>query len=124
MAPVVDEVVAILHPWPDAGDGGDESYEEVERERQAEAKVLELSWAHGDEDPVLASLRAARARMLAAEQEMRRLIAYAREFTGPRPYTLADLAEAAGMSISGIRTAYDDEEIDFVASAVGHGPRA
>ena len=63
---------------------------------------------------MLTSLRAARARMLAAELEMRRLIAYAREFVRPRPYTLADLAEAAGMSISGIRTAYDDDEIGFV----------
>jgi len=33
------------------------------------------------------------------------LIAYGRRFTHPRPYKLIDLANAAGMSISGVRTA-------------------
>ena len=41
-----------------------------------------------------------------AAREMRLLLAYAREFATPRPYRLVDLAEAAGMSVSGIRTAY------------------
>src|SRR5437899_2077727 len=114
MASVVEEVAAILHPLASADDAGAHEHGQVEDERRVEAEQLELSWVHGGEDPVLTSLRAARARMLAAELEMRRLIAYAREFVRPRPYTLADLAEAAGMSISGIRTAYDDDEIGFV----------
>jgi hypothetical protein len=33
------------------------------------------------------------------------------EFTRARPCRLEDLARAAGMSISGIRTAYDEDEI-------------
>jgi len=45
------------------------------------------------------------------EADMRLLIAYGRCFTHPRPYKLIDLANAAGMSISGIRTAYDTDEI-------------
>ncbi len=55
---------------------------------------------------------------------MRRLLAYGREFTRPRPYRLADLADAAGMSISGVRTAYDAEEIAQVADATGLKPSA
>jgi hypothetical protein len=121
MASVVEEVAAILHPFASADEEG--LQDRVDEERRVEAEQLELSWIHGGEDPVLASLSAARARMVAAELEMRRLIAYAREFVRPRPYTLADLAEAAGMSISGIRTAYDDDEIDFVTSALGQGRR-
>jgi hypothetical protein len=55
---------------------------------------------------------------------MRLLIAYGREFTRPRPYRLEDLARAAGMSISGIRTAYDEEdEIAEVAKLTGTRPR-
>jgi AraC-like DNA-binding protein len=77
----------------------------------------------GGEDPLLTSLTRARDRMLAAERDLRLLIAYAREFTEPRPYRLEDLARAAGMSISGIRTAYDDNEIDQVASITGLQPR-
>ena len=54
---------------------------------------------------------------------MRLLIAYGREFTRPRPYRLEDLARAAGMSISGIRTAYDQDEIAEVARLTGTRPR-
>jgi hypothetical protein len=61
--------------------------------------------------------------MLQAEARMRLLIAYGREFTRPRPYRLEDLARAAGMSISGIRTAYDENEIAEVARLTGTKPR-
>jgi hypothetical protein len=57
-------------------------------------------------DLVLAALAGARARRDQADQEIRLLIAYARECVTPRPYRLADLADAAGMSISGVRVAY------------------
>ena len=40
------------------------------------------------------------------------LLAYGREVATPRPYRLADLAKAAGMSISAIRTAYDRTDIE------------
>ena len=63
-------------------------------------------------DPVLAALRAARARRDQADRDIRILLAYARELTTPRPYRLADLAEATGKSISGVRTAYSPADID------------
>ena len=47
-----------------------------------------------------------------ADQDMRLLLAYAREHVTPRPYRLGDLAQAAGMSISGVRTAYSQADID------------
>ena len=55
---------------------------------------------------------------------MRLLIAYGRRFVYPRPYKLIDLAEAAGMSISGVRTAYDTDEIDQAAGILGRSPAA
>jgi AraC-like DNA-binding protein len=61
--------------------------------------------------------------MLAAERDLRLLLAYAREFAEPRPYRLEDLARAAGMSISGVRTAYDHDEITQVAEMTGLQPR-
>jgi len=63
-------------------------------------------------DPVLAALRAARVRREQADRDIRILLAYARELTTPRPYRLADLAEAIGKSISGIRTAYTIADVD------------
>jgi hypothetical protein len=62
---------------------------------------VRLARDEGGEDPLLTSLAHARDRMLAAERDLRLLIAYAREFAEPRPYRLDDLARAAGMSISG-----------------------
>jgi hypothetical protein len=63
-------------------------------------------------DPVLAALRAARARRDQADRDIRILLAYARELATPRPYRLADLAEATGKSISGVRTGYTPADID------------
>ena len=64
------------------------------------------------DDPLLSALADAAQRKQRAERDMRLLLAYAREHTKPRPYRLADLAEAAGKSISGIRTAYTQADIE------------
>jgi hypothetical protein len=63
-------------------------------------------------DPLLDALREARDRKDKADHDIRLLLAYARELTSPRPYRLADLAAAAGMSISGIRVAYTREHVE------------
>jgi hypothetical protein len=68
-------------------------------------------------DPLLTALAGLRRQRHDLDASMRRLLAYGREFTRPRPYRLADLADAAGMSISGVRTAYDADDIAQVAEA-------
>jgi hypothetical protein len=67
------------------------------------------------DDPLFAALADARERRNRADRDMRLLLAYAREHVQPRPYRLADLAKAAGMSISGIRIAYTQADIDQAA---------
>jgi hypothetical protein len=71
------------------------------------------------EDPLLAALADAAQRKLRADQQIRLLLAYARELSTPRPYRLADLAKAAGMSISGVRTAYTKADIEHAARLTG-----
>jgi hypothetical protein len=75
-------------------------------------------------DPLLTTLAGLRRQRHDLDAAMRRLLAYGREFTRPRPYKLADLADASGMSISGVRTAYDADEIAQVADATGLKPAA
>ncbi len=75
-------------------------------------------------DPLLTTLAGIRRQRHDLDAAMRRLLAYGREFTRPRPYKLADLADAAGMSISGVRTAYDADDIAEVAAATGLKPAA
>jgi hypothetical protein len=123
---LIDNITTIL-TWPDLdGQPGDlhgAIWDRAEDERAELAENLRLAWDEGGEDPLLTTLAQARSWMLAAERDMRLLIAYAREFAEPRPYRLDDLARAAGMSISGVRTAYDHDEITQVAEITGLQPR-
>ncbi|WP_327188220.1 hypothetical protein [Streptomyces sp. NBC_01334] len=81
--------------------------------------------AHHDdqrEDPLLIALGNARAAREAADREIRHLLAYGRELHGDRPYKLEPLAQASGMTPSGIRTAYTSSEIQTVAHQIGRAP--
>ena|SRR5690348_11936154 len=71
------------------------------------------------DDPLLAALAEAAQRKRQADRDIRLLLAYAREQVQPRPYRLADLADAAGMSISGVRTAYTKADTDHAAALTG-----
>ncbi|MEV2211174.1 hypothetical protein AB0H86_06700 [Streptomyces sp. NPDC050997] len=53
---------------------------------------------------------------------MRHLLAYGREFHGDRPYKFELLAQADGMTPSGMRTAYASSEIQTVARQIGRAP--
>lgn len=123
---LIDNITTIL-TRPDLDGQPDDAHgaiwDAAEAERAELADGLRLARDEGGEDPLLTSLTRARERVLAAERDLRLLLAYAREFAEPRPYRLDDLARAAGMSISGIRTAYDDDEITHVAHMTGLQPR-
>ena len=129
---IITDLMDLTHPLPEAprefadddeATGWSAMYEKAAEDREEYEQWLRLTWEHEDDyDPLLAQIAAARNAMLAAEARMRLLIAYGREFTRPRPYRLEDLARAAGMSISGIRTAYDDDEIAEVARLTGVRP--
>jgi hypothetical protein len=120
------DIAALLNPMPAPVDGGDESCsraaEAAWQEREETAEGLRMSWDEEDIDPLLSTLTSLRNRRLQLEADMRLLVAYGRCFTHPRPYKLIDLANAAGMSISGIRTAYDTDEIDQAAGILGRSP--
>jgi hypothetical protein len=86
--------------------------------------VQDKSGSTTSSDPVLAALAHAHARRMRAEEEIRLLLAYARRFVYPHPYTYGELAGAAGISVSGARTAYGPHDVEKVADATGLEPVA
>jgi hypothetical protein len=73
------------------------------------------------DDALLAALADARRRKDQAARDIRLLLAYAREIVAPRPYRLADLAQAAGLSISGIRIAYTASDVQHAGKLIYDG---
>jgi ElaB/YqjD/DUF883 family membrane-anchored ribosome-binding protein len=140
---IYEAVVAITHPLPDREDFAahnahlsaedqdlvfQELLQEVMGERERVLADLHEQAQHAAEaddyvDPLLAEIDACRDEMLRLERTMRLLIAYAREYVRPHPYQLKDLARAAGMSISGVRIAYDEDEVREVGELTGDKPR-
>ncbi|MFJ5588334.1 hypothetical protein ACIQCG_01125 [Streptomyces noursei] len=123
------DIAAICHPLPAPGDVPDDVFndvcESVQAEREEMVRNLEAATDAGweENEPLLSAISMARYRRSQADDEIRRLIAYGREFTSPRPYARAHLAAASGMSDSGIRSAYGHGEVAAVEKALGRSPR-
>lgn len=128
------DLAAVLHPLPQPVDPEPEWWSEVVDGVWQTREATQANWeaalnaGHEDDDgerydPVLDEIAGARQAVLEAEHRLRLLLAYAREFVGPRPYTLAELAHFAGMSISGVRTAYSTPEVGEVARRTRRRPR-
>jgi hypothetical protein len=125
------DIAALLNPAPASVEDESDESEELSHAAAAEAawyarqemaEDLRAGWSEADIDPLLSTLASLRNRRLRLEAEMRLLIAYGRCFTHPRPYKLIDLADAAGMSISGVRTAYDADEIEQAGQILERPP--
>ncbi|MFF9870299.1 hypothetical protein ACF1G0_33795 [Streptomyces sp. NPDC013953] len=123
----MNDIAAIRFPTPAPGsvtpaDLYFDACEQAERLRAEEAENLQAASDGLDADPLLLALEDAQARKAAADAEIRLLLAYGREFHGTRPYRLESLAQASGLTISGIRTAYGQSEIQQVEHAVHRSP--
>jgi hypothetical protein len=94
----------------------------VANDVRAVQKAVPQPHAQQNADPLLAALQHARARIAAGDEELRLLLAYARRFVYPHPYSLGELAAAAGMSASGIRSAFSADDVRRVAEATGLEP--
>ena len=120
------EIAALVHPMPERTEENEDAYpdmaEAVWREREDLAEQLRLSWQEGGADPLLSTLTHLHEERLQLEAAMRLLMAYGRCFTHPRPYKLIDLARAAGLSISGVRIAFTDDEIAQAAEILRRPP--
>lgn len=124
------DVAAILEP-PPASSGGaveQEEYEDwIDRLEERTAAVQFMTREHvtdeGD-DPLLAGLEGLRRRRNEIEQQMILLVAYMREKVRPRPYTLQQIADAAGLSVSGTRTFYDADDVHGLGERIERAKQA
>ncbi|MEU8176451.1 hypothetical protein AB0C14_26570 [Microbispora hainanensis] len=67
---------------------------------------------HGD--PLIAKLECLAREKQKIDEEIRLILAYARHFAPNGPYRLRNLATASRMSVSGVRTAFDERTIEIV----------
>jgi hypothetical protein len=121
------DIAALLNPMPErTGDESDDAFramaEAAWEAREEQAEQLRLSLQEGGIDPLLSTLAHLHEHRLQLEADMRLLMAYGRCFTRPRPYKLIDLARAAGLSISGVRIAFTDDEITQAAEILSRSP--
>jgi hypothetical protein len=124
---LIGDLAAIRNPLPQPSDVTPQelypdALAQAEQGRENYALALEAQRDDLHEDPLLIALGNAHAAREAADREIGHLLAYGREFHGRRSYGLVGLAEASGMSISGVRTACTGREIDAVARQIGRTP--
>jgi len=132
---IFEDLAALAHPFPrhedihvDPPDMTDYVFNErcseiEERRLRFIAELKKQCEHHGEEgavnmdaeDALLLELVRAREEIREAHERLRLLLAYGREFQGRRPFPLSWLAEAAGMSGSGVRTAYGRSDVERVA---------
>jgi hypothetical protein len=135
MTDIAASVAALLHPLPEPPDPSTPDFTEqtaeaydaardaITAERVRVTEQFTLASEDGDVDPLLAALAAARRARDRAESDIRLLIAYGRECVRPRPYTLGDLAKAAGMAASTVKLAYKHDDVERAAALTGAKPR-
>jgi len=124
---LIEELAALRHPLPEPGtftpeDCYDDACAQVVEQRKRVALRLEPASDGLETDPPLLALQDLKAQQEAVDAQIRRLLAYGREFHGSRPYELKELARHAGYSLSGVRTAYGEQEVRQVAAQIGREP--
>ncbi|WP_431909366.1 hypothetical protein [Nonomuraea jabiensis] len=124
MEEIVKDLARILVPSVAQAEEEDErdyqarvKSQDTERRRLLGELMTAMS-ASPQEDPVLAKLSELALRKLDIQRQISLMLAYAREFVRPEPYRLRSLAEATGMSISGVRTAYTSDDITYIATEI------
>ena len=125
---IYDDLAALALPLPDSPDqvdppeAFDDACDAVRERRIAHAAQLRGAELGDNQDPLLTELAQASRARAAADEQLRRLVAYGREFQR-RPYPLADLARAAGLgSHSSARTFYSEDTVADVARLTGATP--
>lgn len=123
---IFDHIAALAHPLPTSPsevnppEALPDAQDHIRDLRQDYADNLRGAWEAEDHDPLLTEIERVRKQRAELDKQLRELIAYGREFVGPRPYPLNTLANAAGLgSHSSVRTFYGEAEIEAVIKRTG-----
>ncbi|NYF40472.1 hypothetical protein [Streptosporangium sandarakinum] len=130
MSDIAEEIIKVFYPdpapWPqEKREHFVQRRSEASRRRDEMRKRLTgpAGAPKDSSDLLISELRRLGRAKREVEEQMRLLVTYGREFIRPEPYRLASLAEAAGMSISGVRGMYGLVDIQRVADAIGRPDR-
>ena len=109
------DLAAILEPPPPPDCTNEHGeYDAWIKELEDRAAGIQILTQEHGADPLLQTLEHLRRRRNEIEQQMTLLVAYLREKVKPRPYTLQQIADVAGFSVSGTRTFYDADDVEML----------
>ncbi|GAB4974549.1 MULTISPECIES: hypothetical protein [Mycobacterium] len=118
------DLAAILEPPPPPDCTNEHGeYDAWITELEGRAASIQFLAQEDGADPLLHALEHLRRRRNEIEQQMTLLVAYMREKVKPRPYTLQQIADAAGLSISGTRTFYDTDDVHMLEERIAFARR-
>jgi hypothetical protein len=104
---IFEEIAALLHRLPPAptcpDSASDQLTPEIRRKRETEARMLAEEHQEEGSDPLLSKIRELAHLKREIDEQLSLLIVYSRHFVPPRPYQLSLVADAAGLSVSGVR---------------------
>jgi hypothetical protein len=119
------DLAAILEPPPPLDCTNEHGeYDAWIDDLEDRAESVRLLADEHDADPLLGALEHLRRRRNEIEQQMILLVAYMREKVKPRPYTLQQIADAAGLSVSGTRGFYDADDVHMLEERIAYAKHA
>jgi|UniRef100_UPI003F490C92 hypothetical protein len=108
MYEIFDDLARLLHRLPERPQSVKSARfdrEDVEARRENERRAFEKAYPPPiHSEPLLDKLRELSAKKREIDTQIELLVTYSRHFLRPRPYQLVRIAEATGLSISGVRT--------------------
>ncbi|MCP2346945.1 hypothetical protein [Nonomuraea roseoviolacea] len=126
MEEITNDVVRLLHRIPNRVELDDDIafYQltalVLERREEEIRSLQQQSDPNVPFDPLLHKLRELSSLRREIEEQIRLLVTYSRHFVRPRPYPLAALAEATGLSVSGVRLmSNSDREKEEIVRNIG-----
>lgn len=120
--PPLDDLEAEASEDEELEDGHRQMDAQIEEQRISYESQLRLMWEIGEVNPLLYQIRQTRDELDQAEEHLRRMLAFAREFATPQHYRDDELAAAALIPPEELHNSYGEDDIEVITEITGLAP--